>query len=90
MSKSRLETLNWPCNLQRTMPGPSRATISNGTTSPEFEHLNAPFEISPGIVIPPGSYQWTRFRTEANTATKRSWVVDAALWWGGFYTGTRR
>ena len=57
---------------------------------PEFEHLDAPFEISNGIVVPAGSYQWTRFRAEANTATKRPWVVDAALWWGGFYAGTRR
>ena len=57
---------------------------------PEFERLDAPFEIAPGIVVPAGSYQWTRFRTEANTATKRPWVVDAALWWGGFYGGTRR
>ena len=57
---------------------------------PEFEHLDAPFEIAPGIVVPAGSYQWTRFRTEANSATKRPWVVDAALWWGGFYGGTRR
>ena len=57
---------------------------------PEFEHLDEPFEIAPGIVVPAGSYQWTRFRTEANTATKRPWVVDAALWWGGFYDGTRR
>jgi hypothetical protein len=57
---------------------------------PEFEHLDTPFEISPGIVIPAGSYQWTRFRTEANSGTKRVWVVDAALWWGGFYGGTRR
>jgi Domain of unknown function (DUF5916)/Carbohydrate family 9 binding domain-like len=57
---------------------------------PEFEHLDQPFEIATGIVIPPGSYQWTRFRAEANTATKRPWVIDAALWWGGFYNGTRR
>jgi len=57
---------------------------------PEFEHLDEPFEIATGIVIPPGSYQWTRFRTEVNTATKRPWVVDGALWWGGFYGGTRR
>jgi len=57
---------------------------------PEFEHLDAPFEIATGVVVPAGSYQWTRFRTEANTATKRAWVVDAALWWGGFYGGTRR
>jgi hypothetical protein len=57
---------------------------------PEFERLDAPFEIATGIVIPAGSYQWARFRAEANTATKRPWVVDAALWWGGFYAGTRR
>ena len=57
---------------------------------PEFEHLDAPFEIATGVVVPAGSYQWTRFRTEVNTATKRPWVVDAAVWWGGFYGGTRR
>ena len=57
---------------------------------PEFEHLDEPFEIATGIIVPAGSYQWTRFRAEANTATKRAWVVDAALWWGGFYGGTRR
>src|SRR6266850_841542 len=57
---------------------------------PEFEHLDAPFEIATGVVIPGGSYRWTRFRAEANTATKRPWVIDAALWWGGFYAGNRR
>src|SRR3954470_4815407 len=57
---------------------------------PEFEHLDVPFEIATGVVVPAGSYQWTRFRAEANTATKRPWVVDAALWWGGFYAGSRR
>jgi hypothetical protein len=55
---------------------------------PTFEHLDQPFEISPGIVIPEGSYRWTRYRAEVNTATKRPWVIDAALWWGGFYGGT--
>jgi len=55
---------------------------------PTFEHLDEPFEIYPGVVIRPGSYRWTRYRAEVNTATKRRWVVDAALWWGGFYGGT--
>ena len=41
-------------------------------------------------MVPAGSYQWTRYRAEANTATKRPWVVDAAWWWGGFYGGTLR
>ena len=57
---------------------------------PEYERLDAPFEIQPGIVVPAGSYQWTRFRAEVNTATKRRWVADAALWWGGFYDGHLR
>jgi hypothetical protein len=57
---------------------------------PEFERLDEPFEIFPGIVLPAGSYQWHRFRAEANTATKRWWVIDAAYWWGGTYDGTRR
>jgi hypothetical protein len=54
---------------------------------PTFERLEAPFEIQPGLFIPPGSYRWTRFRTEVNTATKRPWVVDVAFWYGGFYRG---
>jgi len=55
---------------------------------PSFERLDQPFEISPGVVIPPGSYRWTRYRAQVNTATKRRWVIDAAWWWGGFYRGT--
>jgi hypothetical protein len=57
---------------------------------PEFEHLDAPFEISPRVIVPAGSYQWHKYRAEANTATKRRWVIDFAYWWGGFYNGTRR
>ena len=57
---------------------------------PEFQKLDAPFEIYPGVVIPPGDYQWTRFRFEVNTATKRRWVADFAWWWGSFYTGRIR
>jgi hypothetical protein len=57
---------------------------------PEFEHLDAPFEISPGVILPAGSYQWHKYRAEANTATKRRWVVDFTYWWGGFYDGTRK
>jgi uncharacterized protein DUF5916 len=57
---------------------------------PEFEHLDAPFEIYPGVILPAASYQWHRYRAEANTATKRWWVIDFAYWWGGFYDGTRK
>jgi uncharacterized protein DUF5916 len=57
---------------------------------PTFERLEVPFEIQPGVVIPPGSYRWTRYRAEMNTATKRPWVVDFAFRYGSFYGGTLR
>jgi hypothetical protein len=57
---------------------------------PTFEHLDVPFEIYPGVIVPTGSYQWLTYRAEANTATKRRWVIDFAYWWGGFYDGTRK
>ena len=57
---------------------------------PEFEHLDTAFEIHPGVIVPAGSYQWHIYRAEANTATRRRWVIDAAYWWGGFYGGTRK
>jgi len=57
---------------------------------PTFEHLDAPFEIRPGVVVPSGSYRFARYRTEINTATKRPWVVDFAFRYGGFYDGTLR
>jgi hypothetical protein len=57
-------------------------------STPTYEHLDQPFEISAGVVIPSGSYPWMRYRTEVNSATKRMWVIDAAWSWGGFYSGT--
>ena len=38
---------------------------------PAGERLTAPFEIADGVVIPPGTYHWTRYRLEGGTASKR-------------------
>lgn len=54
---------------------------------PQFEHLDAPFEITPGVVVPPGSYRFTQYRAEVNTAQKRPWVLDLTFRYGGFYDG---
>jgi hypothetical protein len=58
--------------------------------TPTFERLDTPFAIATSVLIPPGAYQWTRFRAAGNTATKRLWVVDASWSWGGFYGGRLR
>jgi hypothetical protein len=55
---------------------------------PTGERLAAPFRVASGVVIPPGSYHWTRYRLEAGTATKRRLSGQLTWWFGGFYEGT--
>jgi len=38
---------------------------------PHGETLVAPFEVAPGVVIPPGAYDFTRWRLEAQTSEHR-------------------
>ncbi len=54
---------------------------------PAGEFLDEPFEISPGVVIPPGGYHWLRSRVELETATKRPVNGQITYWYGGFYEG---
>ena len=50
--------------------------------------LSEPFEIADGVVVPPGSYHWNRYRVEVGTAAKRKLAAQGAWWFGGFYGGT--
>jgi hypothetical protein len=55
---------------------------------PVGERLVEPFEIADGVSVPPGSYDWRRYRVEIETAAKRRLAGQATWWFGGFYTGT--
>jgi hypothetical protein len=55
---------------------------------PTGERLAAPFEVSDGVLIPPGSYHWMRYRLEEQFAAKRTVSGQLTWWYGGFYTGT--
>jgi len=54
---------------------------------PHGETLLAPFEITPGVVIPPGSYDFTRWRVEAQTSEHRPLQFGTTTWFGTFYNG---
>lgn len=56
--------------------------------NPTGERLTAPFEVSTGVVIPPGTYEWRQYRLEAGTAQKRRFYTQLTWWFGGFYDGT--
>jgi len=55
--------------------------------NPHGEILLVPFEISPGLFIPPGSYQFTRYRLEALSGTHRAWQFGTTTWFGSFFDG---
>ncbi len=54
---------------------------------PHGEILLAPFEVSPGVIIPPGSYQFNRWRAEAQTSPHRPFQFGNTTWFGEFYDG---
>ncbi len=56
--------------------------------NPTGERLVAPFEVSDGVVIAPGSYHWRQYRLEAGTAQKRRLYTQLTWWFGGFYDGS--
>jgi hypothetical protein len=55
----------------------------------EKEALDVPFEISPGIVIPVGSYSFTDSGIEWQFSSHRRFSGRTAYTTGDFYTGTR-
>ena len=55
---------------------------------PTGERLVEPFEIAEGVIIPPGSYHWNRYRLEAQLAAKRRFSGQFTWWFGDFYSGT--
>ena len=56
--------------------------------APEFERLFVPFEVSPGVTIPVGSYRFDRFRIQAESPDSHPLRVSATAWFGDFFTGT--
>ncbi len=56
--------------------------------NPTFERLFEPFEISPGVILQPGDYRFTRFRSSLlSTATKRRLSGSATLTYGDYWSG---
>jgi hypothetical protein len=53
------------------------------------EGLSSPFEISPGIVLPEGLYTFNRYGAFFGTSPARSIALEASVWDGDFYNGTR-
>ena len=53
------------------------------------EGLSSPYEISRGIVLPRGLYTFNRYGAFFGTSPARVIAMDAGVWDGDFYNGTR-
>ena len=56
--------------------------------SVSYEQLFAPFDIFPGVTLPPGEYRFTRWANTASTAARRRWQLYAAFTIGDYWSGT--
>lgn len=56
--------------------------------TPQFERLVEPFEVRPGVVVPPGDYRFASWELELETAERRRVSFGGGVRWGGFYDGT--
>ena len=52
-----------------------------------FERLFKPYEISKGVVLPPGDYRSDRWRLEIGTSNKRRWIFTNEWGFGTYYSG---
>lgn len=57
---------------------------------PEGERLVQPFDIRDDVLVPPGSYRWTRYSVGATLAEKRHISGGATYSFGEFFTGNLR
>jgi hypothetical protein len=57
--------------------------------SPSYERLDEPFDIATGITLPPGSYEFTRYAVEVETANRRAVAFRPRVEWGTFFNGHR-
>ncbi len=55
--------------------------------NPTYERLFEPFEISPGVVLPPGEYRFTPMRIFFTSAQKRPLQGSFGITFGNFWSG---
>jgi hypothetical protein len=56
--------------------------------NPTYERLFETFEISPGVILTPGEYRFTRFRSNLfSAAAKRALSGNVNITWGNYWSG---
>ena len=85
--------LNGDWQTYRVFTAPINWRLESGervefNVMPSGETLIEPFEIDDGVIIPPGRYQFVRYRIEGDIAAKRKLNGRLTWWFGSFYEGS--
>lgn len=83
--KGRWESYRWflaPVNYRMESGDRIEANVV-----PQGEQLPASFEVADGVSVPVGTYRYTRYRLEVETAARRPVSGQVTWWFGGFYGG---
>jgi len=91
-SYTRVEDLTGRLQTWQLFTAPFNLITADGdhfeaNIQPEFERLDAPFEIARGVMIPPGDYRFDRYRLQAESSPSRRWQLSSTVWFGEFYGG---
>jgi len=89
---TRVDNLAGQTESWRLFTAPFNVSLRSGEHlemdwAPQFERLDAPFEVAKGVIIPPGSYRFVRYEAEAQSSAAQPLRLGAKVWLGGFYTG---
>jgi hypothetical protein len=89
---SQVDRLDGTTESWRVFTAPFNAVTRSGehleaNWAPQFERLDEPFGVAAGVVIPPGEYQFTRWRVEGQSSSSRPWRVGSTVWFGDFFDG---
>ena len=89
---SRVDNLDGTNESWRVNTTPLEMELESGehfrfSISPQYELLSRPFEITPGVAIRPGGYQFTRWSVEGQTSRHRQWQLGFETGFGNFYSG---
>ena len=84
---------SWDWESYRFFTAPVNCLLESGDRFefnwvPQGERLDEPFEVTDAVTIAAGTYHYTRWRLELETASKRPVSGQLTWWFGGFYDGT--
>src|SRR4029434_10576933 len=90
--RTRVDRLDGTTESWRIFTAPFNVVTRSGehleaNWAPQFERLDEPFEVAEGVVIPPGSYRFDRYRVEAQSSQSRPWRVGSTGLCGELFSG---